>query len=95
MVQTVEKGLGTKLLGRNISLNVMQQRLYGLWKMENGFQLIYVDGEVFIARFYTRDDYFRVLEKGPWIVLGHYLSVRKWNLNLKSSLEEVSSTQFG
>ncbi|KAI5665915.1 hypothetical protein M9H77_15768 [Catharanthus roseus] len=33
-------------------------------KMENGFQFINVDGGPFIARFYTCDDYLRVLEEG-------------------------------
>lgn len=45
--------------------------------MENGFQFINVDGGPFIARFYTCDDYLRVLEEGPWIVLRYYLSVSK------------------
>lgn len=66
-----------QVLGRNISLNVLKQRLHDLWKMENGFQLIDIDGGIFIARFYTRDDYLRVLEDGPWIILGHYLSMSK------------------
>lgn len=33
-----------------------------------------------------------MLEKGPWIVLGHYLTVSKWKPNLTSSMESIHST---
>lgn len=79
------------LLGWNISLKMLDQRLKNLWKLEYGFQLIDVDGGVFIARLYSWDDYLRVLEEGHWIVLGHYLK-SKWKPNIRSSLEEISST---
>lgn len=57
--------------------------------MENGFHLIDIEGGFFIARFYSRDDYLHVLEDGPWIVMGYYLTVSKWKPNIRPSMEEI------
>lgn len=85
------RALVLRLLGRNISHKILEQRLCDLWKLENGFHLIDMDGVYFIARFYAKDDYFKVLEEGPWIILGHYLTVSKSRPNLRPSIKEVST----
>lgn len=33
-----------------------------------------------------------MLEDGPWIVLGHYITVSKWRPNLRPSIEDVHAT---
>lgn len=45
-----------------------------------------------MVRFYYKEDYLKVLERGPSIVLGHYLVVRKWKSNFKPSIAKVSFT---
>lgn len=45
-----------------------------------------------MVRFFSKEDYYRVLENGPWILLGHYLFVSKWRPNFRPFLEEISST---
>ncbi|KAI5668699.1 hypothetical protein M9H77_18552 [Catharanthus roseus] len=63
-----------RLLGRNISLKMLNHRLQELWKFEKG------------------DDYLRVLEDGPWIVLRKYLAMSKWRTNLHAYIEDITST---
>lgn len=45
-----------------------------------------------VARFYSRQDYLKVLSGGPWMVLGHYLTITKWRPNFKPSTMEVHTT---
>lgn len=60
-----------KFLGKSVSLRVMEQRKKDLWKLEWGCQMIDLENGYFLPRFYKREDYFHVLEVGPWIVIGH------------------------
>lgn len=46
----------------------------------------------FLARLYKREDYFHVLEGGPWIVMGHYMTVAKWKPNFQTSIGNVHAT---
>lgn len=46
----------------------------------------------YVVRFFTREDYFKALEGGPWIILGHYLMVVKWRPNFRSSRQMITST---
>lgn len=45
-----------------------------------------------VAHFYTKEDYLKVLTRGPWIVLGHYLTISKWRPNFYPSCEHTPST---
>lgn len=37
-------------------------------------------------------DYLHILEGGPWIILGHYVTVVKWRPKLCPSKEDISAT---
>ena len=47
--------------------------------------------DFFFIRFQNGEDHARVLRDGPWFVGGHYLSIRGWELNFKSSKANMSS----
>lgn len=70
----------------------MEERTRNLWKLEWGNQLIDLENGYFLARFYKREDYFHVLEDGPWIIMGHYLTVTKWKPKFSPSIGTVHST---
>lgn len=70
----------------------MYQRTAALWKLEKGHELINLEGGYYVVRFFTREDYFKALEGGPWIILGHYLTVVKWRPNFRSSRQMITST---
>lgn len=81
-----------KLLGKSVSFRVLEQRLRDLWNLQRGFQLTDLEEGYFIVLFYSRDDYLHVLEDGPWIILGHYLTVTKWRPMFRPSTASVQST---
>lgn len=81
-----------KLLGKSVSIQVLQQRTNSLWNLKMGYELVDLEGVFFMTHFFTRDDYLLVLEGGLWIILGHYLIVSKWRPNFHSSEQLISTT---
>lgn len=45
----------------------------------------------FLIKFQLKEDHAKVLREGPWFVGGHYLSIRCWEPNFKSSTANLSS----
>lgn len=86
------KALILKLLGKTVSFRILEQRTKDLWKLEWGCELIDLEKGFYVARFYSEADYIRVLEGGPWIIMGHYLTVMKWKPNFRPSLATITST---
>lgn len=70
----------------------LDQRLRDLWKFENGFEMLDLDLGFYLLRFYSKKDYLHVLEGGPWVILGHYLTVSKWKPEFRPSTASISST---
>lgn len=70
----------------------MQQRTASLWNLPQGCELIDLEGGYYVVRFFSREDYMHVLEGGPWIILGHYLTVTKWRPNFRPSLQQIHTT---
>lgn len=60
-----KKALIIKLLGKKLSFRVMRQRLDSLWHLQWGCQLIDLEEDFFIVRFYSPEDYRYVLDNGP------------------------------
>lgn len=47
--------------------------------------------DFFLIRFFTTEDWARVLKGGPWFVGGHYLSIRCWEPNFKVETANLST----
>lgn len=67
-----------KRLEKSVSYRTLNQRLRDLWHLELGIDLTYLEEDYYVVRFFMRNDYMKVLEGGPWVILGHYLTVTRW-----------------
>lgn len=70
-----------RVLGRKVSYSYLLQRLEKMWKPEASFELIALDQDYFLAKFDSARDYDFAKYEGPWIILGHYLTVQEWEPN--------------
>ncbi|XP_050233415.1 uncharacterized protein LOC126681903 [Mercurialis annua] len=68
-----------KLLGRPIGYKTLCNRLDSMWSFTQGFDIINLENEFFLDKFNSGSDVETVITGGPWVVLGHYLSVQAWN----------------
>lgn len=84
--------LVVKLLGRNIVYKTLHAKVVGLWNPKGDFELIELGEGFFIAKFYLDEDLRYVLEEGPWVIFGHYLTVRRWRPDFRPSEAVIDST---
>lgn len=69
------KAIIIKLLGRRIRYKFLYGRHAKLWNLFENFEVIDLQNEFFLVRLYEISDYEHVLYDGPWMILGHYLTV--------------------
>lgn len=73
-----------KLLGRNLSYSILQNRIQSLRILSQQFHLMDMENGYLLVKFQSRVDYDKVLTQGPWIVLGQYLTVQPWTSEFDS-----------
>ncbi|KAL4282935.1 hypothetical protein GQ457_16G012150 [Hibiscus cannabinus] len=74
-LKSMDYTLVVKVLGRRVGYNVLQNRIYSIWK------LIDIENDYFLVKFSARTDYIRVMSDGPWMIFGHYLTVEPWSMD--------------
>ncbi|KAL1559138.1 hypothetical protein AAHA92_09514 [Salvia divinorum] len=79
--KSMESTVVVKLLGRSISYNALQNRLWAIWKPRGQFFMMDLDNDYYQIRFNNLDDYQNALSGGPWIVYGHNLTIQPWSVN--------------
>lgn len=72
-----------KFLGKNVSFNVLNQRLPGMWGLQGRLHLIDIGYGCFVARFDNKTDYLHVLLDGPWKIFDNYLVAQRWEPDFK------------
>lgn len=78
-----------KLLGRYIRQDTLQAKIATMWKPAGGFKLTELDGGCYMVKLENEADYQKVMLGGPWVVLGHYLTVHPWEPTLSPSNLEI------
>ncbi|KAJ1441395.1 Ribonuclease H-like superfamily [Sesbania bispinosa] len=88
-----KRALIVKLLGKRVGLRFMQGRLMKLWQPQRRMKVIDLDNDYFVIRFADWGDLNKVLEGGPWVIMGHYLVIQRWKpefLPYEDELKRVS-----
>lgn len=78
MARPLGNTLIIKLLGINIGFNFLEKKLKELWAPKGDIEIIDLPCDYFFVKFTHENDYNFSLCGGPWIILDHYLTVRKW-----------------
>ncbi|KAF2289242.1 hypothetical protein GH714_031994 [Hevea brasiliensis] len=68
-----------KLLGRQLGYKLLCFRIESLWKPLGRYAIIDLDNGYCLIKFIIEEDVQRALFGGPWVVMGHYLTVESWN----------------
>ena len=92
LASKMEHSVIVKLLGKSIGYKALHSRIVALWKPMMEFQIVDLDNGYFIVHFEDPNDRLTALTKGPWTVLGHYLTVQPWSMNFNSEERYPAST---
>ena len=79
-----------KVFGKTVGYNYLHSRVMGLWKPTGRMYCVGLGQDSFLIKFSLKEDHAKVLRKGPRFVGGHYLSIRSWEPNFKSSSANLS-----
>ncbi|KAL7173639.1 hypothetical protein ACSBR2_032988 [Camellia fascicularis] len=81
-----------KLMGKKVGYRLLLFKIKKLWDLQGDFEAIDLDAGFFLLKFQLKEDYTYVYTGGPWIVLDHYLTVRKWQPDFKPAATEEIQT---
>ncbi|KAK9200353.1 hypothetical protein WN944_015550 [Citrus x changshan-huyou] len=88
LIQPWKNSVVVKLLGRNIGYKALCARLASMWKPSMGYSVIDLENNYFLVRFRNAGDALDALTRGPWIILGHYLTVQQWTPEFDSKVTD-------
>ncbi|KAI8015444.1 hypothetical protein LOK49_LG05G01489 [Camellia lanceoleosa] len=74
-----------RLLGKSIGYRLLRARVKTLWRLQDDFTTIDLSNSYFLFKFSSQEDCAMVYSSGPWVIMDHYLTVRKWEPNFKAS----------
>lgn len=91
MARPLDNTLIIKLLGINIGFNFLEKKIKELWAPKGEIEIIDLPCDYFFVKFTHVDDYNFALYGGPWIILDHYLTVRKWFSKFDPETDKITS----
>ncbi|KAF7824606.1 Zinc finger, CCHC-type [Senna tora] len=81
-----------KVLGRDVGYKYLLNRVKTLWKLKDSFEMIDVGRGYYHISFNLEEDMCLVMEGGPWVILDHYLILRKWAPDFHPETNEIEKT---
>ncbi|PNY15775.1 hypothetical protein L195_g012478 [Trifolium pratense] len=82
-------GVIVKLLGRKIGYKALETRLKQMWVRNGIINIVDVGNDFFLVTFTSKEDHYRALIDGPWMIYDNYLVVREWSPNFHPSGEVI------
>ena len=62
-----------------------------MWKPAGRLDCVDLEQGFFLTRFYLKEDYEAILQRGPWFIGEHFLSIRPWEPNFRPESTNVTS----
>ncbi|OMO90964.1 reverse transcriptase [Corchorus capsularis] len=85
------KSLIVKLLGKVLGFKALSAKIKTLWQIKGKYKIIDLGNDYFLFKFQHKSDYTHALDGGPWIIGGHYLTVRQWKHNFQPDSDKINS----
>lgn len=81
-----------KVLGRNISISVLNRKLREMWKPRGAMYVMDLPRQFFMIRFEVEEEYMAALTGGPWRAFGSYLTAQAWSPEFDPLRDEIVTT---
>ncbi|WJX44958.1 hypothetical protein P8452_31879 [Trifolium repens] len=83
------RGLIVKLVGRKVGYKALETRLKQMWVRKGVINIIDLSHDYFLVNFTSKEDQYRALTLGPWMIYDHYLSVSKWSPDFNPTTDRI------
>ncbi|XP_070022077.1 uncharacterized protein [Nicotiana sylvestris] len=74
-----------KVFGRTVGHHLLKAKLMNSWQPTEEIHLIDLGCNFFLIKFRYEENMYKALHEGPWFILNHFLSVRRWEPKLIAS----------
>ncbi len=81
-----------KVFGKSIGFKYMDFKIRSLWKPLGDMQCIDLGNDFFLIRFTLEEDYWKVVNGGPWFINQQFLTIRRWSPGFRPSEAKISTT---
>ncbi|XP_072082101.1 uncharacterized protein [Arachis hypogaea] len=63
-----------------------------VWCIKSGFDLLDVEFGYFMVKFKVGEDREKVMLGGPWLIEGHYIAIKLWDIDFRPCEQSFGST---
>jgi hypothetical protein len=81
-----------KAFGKSIGFKFMDFKIRSLWKPRGDMQCIDLGLDFFLVRFRLSEDYWHVVNDGPWFIRQQFLTIRHWSPGFRPSEAKITTT---
>ena len=81
-----------KVFGKSVGFKYMDFKIRSLWKPLGDMQCIDLGNDYFLIRFKIEEDYWKVVNGGPWFINQQFLTIRRWSPSFRPSEAKISTT---
>ncbi|KAK9111909.1 hypothetical protein Scep_019428 [Stephania cephalantha] len=79
-----------KLIRRNIGYRTLCDKIKEMWRPENDYRVVDMQNNFFMIQLATAEDMNEALLGGPWIIMGHCLSVQRWSPSFSATTSLIT-----
>lgn len=84
--------LVVNLLGNNLGFNIMKAKLDKLWNLKEGFEIMDLGHGFYMVKFDYETDRNKVINRDPWMIFYHYLTMRLWSPEFNAAHATIDKT---
>lgn len=77
----MEERANSKNVGEKIGFRTLEQKLREMWQLTQDFEITELEMGFYIVRVRSKEDFHKMLDAGPWMIRGHYITISKWKPN--------------
>ncbi|KAA8549778.1 hypothetical protein F0562_001205 [Nyssa sinensis] len=81
-----------KLLEKSIGYKMLCNKVTKLWDLQGDYEALDLGYGYFLFKFDSQANCARVVTGGPWVIMDHYLTVRRWEPKFQPALAQVLKT---
>jgi hypothetical protein len=81
-----------KAFGKSIGFKFMDFKIRSLWKPKGDMQCMDLGLDFFLVRFRLSEDYWHVVNDGPWFIRQQFLAIRRWSPGFRPSEAKINTT---
>nr|POE95164.1 hypothetical protein CFP56_25281 [Quercus suber] len=81
-----------KAFGKSLGFKYLNHKIHAIWKPQRDLQCIDLSLDYFLIQFKLKEDYWKVINEGPWFIGQQFLSVHQWSPRFRPSEAKITTT---